>query len=63
VIIDASRNGNASRPPLTVAEALRNIANQELERRARELSAQHNTDYSAAGLIINPFDESQQNRS
>jgi len=63
------------RPPLTVAEALRNIANEALERRrARGISdsqlspddvlvlgsAQHHADGAGAGPVLNPFDEAEQ---
>lgn len=66
-----------ARPPLTVAEALRNIAAEALERRrARGIadhqlrpedllvlsSAQHHSDVASAGIVCNPLDEAQQHR-
>lgn len=48
------------RPPLTVGEALRNIANEVLER--RRLSAQHHPDRLAAEPVLDPFHELQENR-
>lgn len=66
-----------ARPPLTVAEALRNIAAEALERRrARGIadhqlgpedrlvvgSAQHHLDRASAGMVFDPLDETQQHR-
>ena len=52
------------RPPLTVAEALRNIANEALERRrARGPLAEYYPDCPSAESILNPFDEAEQHRS
>lgn len=65
------------RPPLTVAEALRNIAAEALERRrARDItdhqlgadeflllsSTQQDTDRTRRGLVFDPFDELEQHR-
>lgn len=66
-----------AQPPLTVADALRNIAAEALERRrARGISdtridpgesllldsAQHDPDGLIGGSILDPFDEPQQHR-
>lgn len=49
------------KPPLTVGEALRNIAAEALERRrVRGLSAKYHADLAGAGPVLNPFDEAEQ---
>lgn len=50
------------RGPLTVAEALRNIAAEEMERRRLE-SAQHHPDRFAAEAVLHPLHKLQQHRS
>lgn len=52
----------AGRRPLTVAEALRNIAAEEMERRRLE-SAQHHPDRLAAEAVLDPLHELQQDRA
>jgi|GEM_PF-3788325 hypothetical protein len=52
----------AGRRPLTVAEALRNIAAEEMERRRLE-SAQHHADRLAAEAVLHPLHELQQDRA
>lgn len=52
----------AGRRPLTVAEALRNIAAEEMERRRLE-SAQHHPDRLAAEAVFHPLHELQQDRA
>jgi hypothetical protein len=55
---------SSKQPPLTVAEALRNIAAEALERRrVRGLSAQHHADCASPGPVLNPFDETEQHWS
>lgn len=52
----------AGRRPLTVAEALRNIAAEEMERRRLE-SAEHHADRFGAEAVLDPLHELQQDRS
>lgn len=49
------------RGPLTVAEALRNIAAEEMERRRLE-SAQHHPNRLVAEPVLHPFHKPQQHR-
>lgn len=51
-----------SKRPLTVAEALRNIAAEEMQRRRLE-SAQHHPDRFAAEAVLDPLHELQQDRA
>lgn len=53
----------ATKRPLTAAEALRNIAREALERRARRESAQNHPDCLDAGLVLHTPHEPQQHRS